>query len=323
MRSLITSMGEILIDFLPIVEADKTTGFRMVPGGSPFNTALGIARLGQASAFACNTANDFFGRFLYSHIVSEQIDTRFVQEVEAQTTLAFVAMEDNEPAYAFYGDAAADTLMTAEQLPDALFAETAIFHCGSISLLRGSTPDAVVSAVDRLKGQALISFDPNLRPNLVKDEAAYRELLVYMFSQADIVKISAADLEWLAPDQAIEEVAREILGYGPALVVVTRGGQGSMALLARPDGSTLEASHPVFPINLVDTVGAGDSFSSGLLAGLAERGIYSRAALEDLEETELEKLLRFAAAVSGITCSRAGANPPTRAEVESFLAGVP
>lgn len=322
MRPLITSMGEILIDFLPIVEADKTTGFRMVAGGSPFNTALGIARLGQPSAFACNVANDFFGRFLRSHIETEQIDTRFVREVDAQTTLAFVAMEDNEPAYAFYGEAAADTLMTPEQLPDALFDETAIFHCGSISLLRGSTPDAVVAAVERLKGRALISFDPNLRPNLVKDEASYRELLVHMFSQADIVKISAADLEWLAPGQDIEAVAREILSHGPALVVVTRGSEGSLALLACPDGSTLEARHPVFPIKLVDTVGAGDSFSSGLLTGLAERGIYDRAALEALDSNQLEELLRFAAAVSGITCSRGGANPPTRAEVESFLAGV-
>lgn len=322
MRSLITSMGEVLIDFLPIVEDGKTTGFRMVPGGSPFNTALGIARLGQPSAFACNIANDFFGRFLRSHIESEQIDTRFVREVEAQTTLAFVAMEGNEPAYAFYGDAAADTLMTREQLPEALFEETAMFHCGSISLLRGSTPDAVVSAVERLKGRALISFDPNLRPNLVKDEAAYRKLLAHLFGQADIVKISAADLEWLTPGRAIEEVARELLAQGPALVVVTRVGEGSLALLVRPDGSTLEARHPIFPVKLVDTVGAGDSFSSGLLAGLAERGIYTRAALQALDSKQLEELLRFAAAVSGITCSREGANPPTRAEVESFLAGV-
>lgn len=320
MRRLITSMGEILIDFLPIVEGGVTTGFRMFPGGSPFNAAVGTARLGQPTAFVTKVATDFFGRYLRSYVESQGIDTRFILTEDAQSTLAFVAMEGSEPAYAFYGEGAADTLLTPEELPEALFEETAIFHCGSISLLRGTTPEAVVAAAERLKGHALISLDPNLRPGLIRDEASYRELLVHLFSLADIVKISGADLEWLAPDQPIDEVAADILAQGPALVAVTRGGQGALALLAS-GGEPLRVEQPVFPVQVVDTVGAGDAFSSGLLAGLAERGVASREALLGLHADELRAILRFAAAVSGMTCARAGSDPPGRAAVQQFLAG--
>lgn len=319
MRSLITSMGEILIDFLPTIESGTTTGFRMFPGGSPFNTAVGAARLGHPTAFVSKTAADFFGRYLRSYVESEGIDTRFLFQADAQSTLAFVAMEEAGPAYAFYGEGAADTLITYDELPDALFEETAIFHCGSISLLRGTTPDAVVAAVERLRGRALLSFDPNLRPGLIQDEAQYRELLVHLFSLVDIVKISEVDLEWLAPGVALEAAANDILSHGPALVVVTRGGDGALALLAGTDG-TAKITVPSFPIQVADTVGAGDSFSSGLLASLMDRGIVTRDALTALGADDIRPVLRFAAAVSGITCTRVGADPPRRDVVERLLA---
>jgi fructokinase len=211
-------------------------------------------------------------------------------------------------------------LFTPEELPQALFDETAIFHCGSISLLRGTTPEAVVAAVEGLKGKALISIDPNLRPGLIRDEAGYRELLVHLFSLADIVKISAADLEWLMPDQPLDEAAAELMSYGPGLVAITRGGQGALALLYRDD-EPLQVEVPSFPITLVDTVGAGDAFSSGLLAGLAERSVTTREALLALSADQLRDILRFAAAVSGMTCARPGADPPRRNAVDRFMGG--
>ncbi|MCU0490671.1 MAG: carbohydrate kinase [Chloroflexaceae bacterium] len=315
MHRLITSLGEILIDFLPIEEGGNTVGFRMFPGGSLLNVAVGTARLGQPTAFAGKVSTDFFGRRLRAYAEGEGIDTRFLLNDEALSTLAFVAIEDNEPAFSFYGEGAADTLLTADELPQALFEETAILHIGSISLLRGSTPDAIETTFGRLKSQALLSLDPNLRPGLVKDEAGYRARLARLTARTDIFKISAADLGWYMPGVPLEEAAAAIAREGPALVVVTQGGKGGLAL--RP-GEALQAV-PIFPVQVADTVGAGDTFNAGMLTGLAERGVYSRESLASLPAAELTEVLRFAAAAAAINCTRAGANPPTRAEVAGML----
>lgn len=318
MQHRITSIGEILIDFLPIEHNGQTAGFRMHPGGSLMNVALTVARLGQNAAFASKMSRDMFGRFLRTFIEQQGIDTRFVSETDAQTTLAFVSMPHGEPEYSFYTTETADTLMTIEELPEALFSETRILHFGSISLLRGTTPAAVLATATRLRGHALLSFDPNLRPGLIQDERAYRQTLEQAFALADLIKISAMDLAWLMPDVAPEHAAADLLAHGAALVVVTLGGAGVLALRAAQAGTeTLRL--PPFNVAVVDTVGAGDSFSGGLLTSLADRDVLTRAALEQLPQAELEACLRYATAVSAITCTRAGADPPDRATVEQFL----
>jgi fructokinase len=313
-QPLITCMGEILFDMLPIVENESTVGFRMHPGGSPFNVAMGTARLGQKTAFACKISTDLFGRMLRQTVEHEGIDTRFMPSDDAFTTLAFVAYEHGEPAYSFYGDGMADTRLTSSDVPQVLFDETKMLHIGSISLLRGSTPSAVLSTVERLHGKALIHFDPNLRPSLIKDETGYRALLDKLFKLADIIKISAADLKWLMPGRSVEAAANALKLHGAAMVVVTRGGDGALCLRGK---DTLVS--PVFEVNVVDTVGAGDAFSGGTLAALAERDVFTRAALETLPASALSEVLRFASATAAITCARAGANPPTRDEVMRFL----
>jgi fructokinase len=319
MRYLLTCLGELLIDFLPLEERGRTIGFTMHPGGSPLNVAVGLARLAAGPvAFAGKVATDFFGRFLRAYVESQGIDTRFLLSADASSTLAFVAMESGEAAYSFYGEGAADTLLTAAEVPSALFDETRALHIGSISLLRGTTPAAVLATVERLKGKALISFDPNIRPSLVRDEPAYRALLARLFALADVVKISAADLAWLAPGSPFTRAA-ELLAQGPALVVVTRGGEGIVALrAANPPEPPYDV--PAFPVAVVDTVGAGDTFDAGLLAGLAERGALSRSALLALDPNEIIGALRYAAAAAALVCARAGADPPRRAEVEQLLA---
>ncbi|HEX6289665.1 MAG TPA: carbohydrate kinase [Herpetosiphonaceae bacterium] len=319
MQHLITSMGEILIDFLPIEADDRTVGFRMHPGGAPMNVAVGIARLGQPAAFASKLSSDMFGRFLRGFVEQQGVDPRFLLESSAQSTLAFVTMTDSEPEYNFYTTGTADTLMTADELPEALFSDTRILHYGSISLLRGTTPAAVLTTAEQLKGRALLSCDPNLRPGLIHDEQAYRATLDRALALADIIKISAADLAWFAPNQPIEQAAAALLARGAALVVVTRGGAGVLALRSE-GGAARTTTLPAFDVRVVDTVGAGDSFSSGLLASLAERGVVSRSALEALPQAELVACLRYATAVSALTCTRAGADPPVRAAVEQFLA---
>jgi fructokinase len=317
MAARITSMGEILIDFLPIEEDGRTVGFRMHPGGSPFNVAVGVARLGQPTSFAGMVANDLFGRYLRSVVEGEGIDTRFLLTTNATTTLAFVAYEDGEPGYAFYREGAADTLLRPEDLPAAMFEETRALHVGSISLLKGATPSAVVAAAERLKGRALVQFDPNVRAGLIEDEQGYRARIKHLFGVADVVKISSVDLDWLMPDVGSYERAIElILGHGPALVVVTQGSKGILA--GRPGSEIL--SVPPFAVRVADTVGAGDTFDAGILAGLAERDALSNAAVRELSADQVRATLRFAAAAAAINVTRAGANPPRRDEVQQFLA---
>ena len=308
-------MGEILIDFLPLDAGGSVPSFLMYPGGAPFNVAVGLARLGQPVAFAGKVATDLFGRFLQAQVAREGIDSRFLLPADGPSTLAFAALENGDATWAFYGEGAADTLLAAAEVPAALFAETAILHCGSISLLRGTTPAAVLATVERLKGRALISFDPNVRPGLVRDEADYRAVLERLFALADVVKLSALDIGWLAPGRTVGEVASDLQARGAGLVAVTQGGAG--VLVVRGADRLMV---PAVRVPVVDTVGAGDAFSAGLLAGLAERGVTSRAALDGLYMDDLVATLRFAAAVAALTCTRAGADPPRREEVRAFLA---
>ena len=315
MRTLITCMGECLIDFLPLQRGEATTEFRIHPAGSLLNVAVSVVRLGQPAALACKIANDYFGRFLRSHITAEGIDTRFLTMVAGHSTLAFVAMEAGQPTFSFYREGAADTLLTVSDVPDALLTETGILHIGSISLLSGTTPATVLVTVERLKGQALLSLDPNLRPNLVQDEQGYRALLRHLFTLIDILKLSDADLTWLMPNTPIEQAIRELLALGPALIVVTCGAQGASA--AKTGASVVSVSG--FPVEVVDTVGAGDTFCGALLTGLAQRQVLTRAALQDISGEDLQEMLRFAAATAALNCMRAGANPPHYAEVEQFL----
>jgi fructokinase len=279
---------------------------------------VATARLGPPAALAGKVATDFFGRYLHDYIERQGVDLRWLVAVDARSTLAFVAMESGEPVFTFYGEGAADSLLTIDDLPDALFAETQLLHVGSISLLRGTTPAAVLALCERLKGRALLSLDPNLRPGLVRDEGAYRALLRRLVGLADIVKVSAADLTWLSPGQSVEDAARELTGQGPALAVVTRGGQGVLAVRGGPEGpTTLTVAAPA--VEVADTVGAGDAFTAGLLTRLSEHGVTSRAALQAVSNTWLTAALRFASAVAALNCTRPGADPPDRATVDAFL----
>lgn len=316
------------MDLLPITEAGQVVGFRLAPAGSILNVAVGLARLGAPVAFAGKLADDFFGRRIVDYLHAEGVRADFLAVVEGHTTLAFVTHNAArgagaaEPAFAFYGADAADTLLTAADLPDALFAETTALHIGSISLLRGATPLAVRAVAERLRGQALLSLDPNIRPGLIADEPGYRATLDHFIAQADLLKLSLADLAWLEPGAEREDplaVAARYVARGPALVALTLGAQG--AVLAAAGGFALRqpALQVASPGANADTVGAGDAFAAGLLSALSERGATTRVTLAALGQAELTATLRWASAVAALTCARPGANPPTRGETLSWL----
>jgi len=198
-------MGESLIDFVPLnatkqdgsVPGVAGTDFRMHSGGSILNVAVGLARLGHHVAFAGKLAEDYFGHHLLLRMKTEGVETRFVSTTKAQTALAFVAMEEGEPVYSFYGDGTADTLLTAADVPETLYQETSILHVGSISLLRGTTPATVLETFERLKGKALLSLDPNIRASLIHDEPAYRALLHRLIGDYYTGRARCTGSEWV------------------------------------------------------------------------------------------------------------------------------
>lgn len=322
MERKLVCLGEILIDFLPVERDGEVSGFTLHPGGGPFNVAVGLARLGQPTAFVSKVGADYFGRRLRRAVQAEGIDDTWLLDAAAPSTLAFVAVEDGEPVFTFYGDGAADTRLTRADLPDELFAQAALLHFGGISLLRGSTPDAALSAAERLQGRALVSLDPNIRPRLVRDGHAYAAVLARAVAACDLLKLSAADIAWLAPGADVTEYATAQLESGPALVALTRGGDGVSGLRLR-EGRLERIDVPTFPVAVADTVGAGDSFTAGLLAALADAGVAGRAALEALPADALRAALRQGAAAAAINCSRPGADPPRADELAAFLAARP
>jgi fructokinase len=281
MGALLTCMGERLIDFVPLkvtgqgesLSGAMSTRIRMHAGGSILNVAVGLARLGHHVAFAGKMAEDFFGHHLLLTLKTEGVDTRFVTTAKAQTALAFVAMEDGEPVYSFYGDGTADTLLTVEDLPESLYQESSILHIGLISLLCGMTPATVLATAERLKEKALLSLDPSMRASFIQDEQAYRALLQRLIALSDILKLGYVDLAWLLPRASIEESLQHLSGLGPALVI----------------------------------------------ARLADQTILSRERVLALTELELRMVISFASAAAAPNCTREGANPSHRSEVEHYL----
>ena len=307
---MILCCGEALIDFIPGRTAEGRGAYVPSPGGSVYNVAIGLGRLGLSTGLLGGIAADFFGDMLMERMRASGVDGRYTSRLPRPSTLAFVTLGRDEPEYAFYDEGAADRMWTLKESPP-LGEDVSTLHFGSISLLREPAAGAYADLMRREKGQRILTLDPNLRPGLVEDEPAYRARLAELICLADVVKISAADLAWWAPDRSIEDVAEGWLAGGTCLVVVTKGAQGASAFWA--GGMHDEPSEPVAEI--ADAVGAGDAFTSGLLGGLQRAGGLGRDALADVDPGTIVSAMRLAVRVAAVTVSRKGANPPTKAEL--------
>lgn len=295
--------------------------YAALPGGGPANIALGLARLGTRSGFAGRFSAEGFGPWLREHLSSNGVDLSFSVDAREPATLAVVVFDDaGRASYTFYGPETADWQWSASELPASTGAFKAV-HTGS--LVATFEPSASVLAewleAVRRGGEAVISFDPNVRPGLISDPVAYRRRLERFASCAHIVKASDEDLAAVYPGEEVEIVAEAWLSGGAALVVVTEGERGATAFHA----SGARSSWAPPPVDVADTIGAGDAFSSALLACLAREGALGRAALFDLGKAELERAMRQAVAASAFTCTRPGADPPTSGELADFLRSAP
>ncbi len=305
----IAILGEALIDF-------KSTGelaFQGFVGGSSLNVATASSRLGQATTFLTQISTDLFGARLKDHMQQNQIDTDNVLETDAHSTLAFVEERGGQAHYSFMGIGAADTLYNPQPRP-VLSSSVQFLQFGSISLLTEPTSSSITEIVENHRRGLTVVFDPNCRPSLTPDLAGYKLKLETWLKLAHLVKVSDQDLSWLEPDKTIEQVATNWLSKGPKAVIVTRGAHGSV--LFRAGKPNLEIETP--KVNVIDTVGAGDTFTAGLMVGLLEHGHTNSSLLDTHSDETWLAVMQFAAVSAAINCTKAGANPPTRAQVEQF-----
>lgn len=302
--------GEALFDVF--AAGDTATGLAMEAriGGSPFNVALGLARLGQPVAFCGGLGQGFLGDRLRRALADEGIDTVCAPTLPAPTTLSLVGVDARGvPSYAFYGEAGADRRLPRSVL-DAVPANARAFHFGSYAMVVGETAATQRALVERESGRSLIAYDPNVRLNVEPSLDVWRDALAWMAARTHVLKVSDEDLALLYPGEPADTLARQWLAEGVRLVVVTRGGEGAEAW-----AEGVHARVPTETVNVVDTVGAGDTFQAALLTWLAEAGRLSPAGVARWTRVEIDGALRFAARAAAITCSRRGADLPRRAEL--------
>lgn len=286
------------------------------PGGSPYNCAIALAKLGNPTGFLCPISADAFGDYLLGPLAEAGVTPLLTERVTEYTTLAVVNFDENHNArYGFYrqADGAIDAAKGIAALPDQLD----LYQIGGFCPIKPGEAaiwlEIVQAAIAR---GATIAIDPNVRPSLVDDFAGYKARLSIFLDRAHVVKVSQEDLEALDSTKSIEQHVEDLLARPNCqLVVVTLGDKGSRAFTR--SGKAQAAVHvpPVFG----DTVGAGDSLMAGILSWLHERGMLKPGKLDGLGDGALSDMLRFGAVVAGINCGRKGCKPPTRAEVDAVL----
>lgn len=301
---MILCAGEALIDMLPRETSAGEPAFSPYPGGAVFNTAVALARLGTSTGMFTGLSDDLFGDQLLAHLTGNEVDGRFVVTADRPTTLAFVTLTDGQAKYAFYDENTAGRMLTAEDIPGDLSSVQALFF-GGISLAVEPCAEAYAAMCAQYAPEKLVMIDPNIRPGFIRDEARFRARMDQMIAAADIVKLSDEDLHWLAGDGEISDLARGFLAKGPKVMCITEGAKGVTAYTA--SGELTVASEQV---EVVDTVGAGDTFNAGFMASLDRAGLLSKEAAATLDATALRDALSLGSRAAAVTVSRAGANPP-------------
>lgn len=305
-----TVIGEALIDLVP---GQEPRSFTAQPGGSPYNVAIGLARLGHRTTLMARLADNAFGRILRDRAAAEGLILDAAPHASEPTTLAVVSLDaEARASYDFYLNGTADWGWSAGEISRAP-QETAVLHFGSIASWTPPGDARIHELASRLRdrGDVLVSYDPNIRPRLMPDRGHGRRMAERSIRLAHLVKASAEDAAWLYPGQAMAEVARHWLGLGTAVVVITDGPGGADAFTAAGP----PVHRPAHEVSVIDTVGAGDAFTAGLLGSLVQRGRHSPAALAQCPAAQLSAALDDAILAAELTCQRPGADPPTIAEL--------
>ena len=303
---MILCCGEALIDMVAAPSLDGPDGFVPHSGGAVFNTAIALGRLGARAGMLTGLSHDMFGDQLADALKASDVDTTHIIRSDRPSTLAFVKLEDGQASYSFFDENSAGRMIRAEDMPELPSDITALFF-GGISLASDPSASAYAALLERQGGPRAVMIDPNIRPLFITDADGYRRRMAAMISQADIVKVSDEDLNWLNPAPLTQtEKISAMLDTGPSVVIVTQGAEGAIATLA--DGTSIAV--PAVKTNVVDTIGAGDTFNAGFLAKLSDLDLLTPEALGTLDPDALRDAMTYGARVAAITVSRAGANPP-------------
>jgi fructokinase len=312
---VITICGELVADLI-----EQPAGMlRPVPGGSPANTALACARLGVPVRFLGRFGHDVFGQRGRERLASAGVHLDGSVSADEPSTLA-VATTDPEghASYTFWVNGTADWQWTPDELADAPAPGTQVVHTGSIASWTPPGATAIVGLLARARAAGvLVTYDPNVRPALLRRESP--SLIREAISQAHVVKVSDEDLALLYPAADPYQMARGWLDLGPRLVVVTAGADGAVAVRT---GQT-DVHVPSAPVTVADTIGAGDTFTAGLLFALVDALPVEADPVDGLDALSVDEVahsLQTAAAAAGITVTRPGCDPPTAAELADALA---
>ena len=296
--------GESLIDLI-VYPGGRLAA---IPGGGPFNTARTIARLGGSAAYLGRLSTDRFGRTLLDRLVLDGVDCRLVQTTYEPTTLAVAELDDSGAAtYRFYVEGTSAPGLARDGPADEALVSAKALHVGTLGLVLEPMGTALESLVRGATDNIVVMVDPNCRPSATPDPAALRARVRRLAARADVIKVSHDDLSFLNPGVAADDAARALLEVGPTAILVTDGGRAVRVIVGEA-----AIDLPVPLVDVVDTVGAGDAFGGAFLSAWIERGL-GRADLADPDR--LRPSVEFAIRVASETCRRAGAEPPTAAEM--------
>jgi fructokinase len=301
--------GEALVDLV-----EEHGLLRAVAGGGPFNTAIAFGRLDVPVGFLGAVSRDAYGQMLAERLVDSGVDTSLVRWSDAPTPRAVVhRRSDGRSEYTFHLGGTSLGDLAPEELP-ALPEEVWAVHVGTLALAIDPPAAAYEALVQREAGRRRIVLDPNVRPAVFGDVAAYRSRFERLAQLADLIKLSDDDATWIYPGLSIEKVLELVLGLGPRIVAMTRGEHGAVA--ASCEGFVDVAG---IAVEVVDTVGAGDSFGAALVAALVEDGAFGPGATRTADDAVLYRAVSYAVAASALTCTRTGAVPPSRDEINAQL----
>lgn len=307
---MLISCGDALIDFVPTQDADGREAVMPAVGGSCLNVAIGMARLGAPTGFVGGISTDMFGRMIADHAAASDVELGLATRSDHQTTLAFVRIVAGESHYAFY-DAETATRNWTYRRGTIAFDTVEALHVGSTTLVNDHGAAETKALIADAQASSTISFDPNCRPNLVKDKPAYLARTAEFAASADLIKMSDVDFAYLYGEEPWRQRATALLEQGRSLVVITRGNNGAIAWHA--GAGQIEVAAP--QVEVADTIGAGDSFQAALLFALHKQGRLVREQLKRISTEELRRALSFAANCAGLTCTRPGADPPWSHEI--------
>lgn len=306
---MILCCGEALIDMLPRTSDAGEEAYAPYVGGAVFNTAIALGRLGLPTGFFSGISSDLFGQKLTDTLAKSGVDLRHVRVSDRPTTLAFVHLQNGHASYTFYDENSAGRMLTEADLP-ALDDSVSALHFSCISLIPEPCGSSYEELMRREHKSRVVMLDPNIRKAFISDRKKHLARMHRMIAMADIVKLSDEDLDWFGESGSHDEIAARWLKLGPKLVVITRGSKGVVGYT-----SNGRVEVPAEPVDVVDTVGAGDTINAGILGALHDRGLLQKEKVASLTAEDLTAVLSFAAHAAAITVSRAGANPPWRHEI--------